>query len=698
MPDWLRKIMGSSETPKPITFTADVAIQAAEAPAEGEEPKRPTFAIHAYTGASMRVAGYYTPVILDIAGIKASRKALPILFNHDPSRVLGMATEVTINAEGIKLAGTITNDDDDAKSVIGNAKNGFQWQASIGANPIRVERLEAGKTTTINGRSVSGPMLIARESELYETSFVAIGADQNTSAAVAASNIPGKDTDMTFDAWLKAKGISIEGMADSAIAVIRAAFHAEQKPVEDDKPVEGTVDHKAMRGQHAAELRRIDAIQNAAKGHPVIAAKAIEEGWTTEKTELEVLRAARPSSGSTRQSPSVASDDVRVAAMAITAGFAPATVAASLPEAEREKTMNIATSGPMRGYGLHAAMDDTIRAAGQSYAGSRTSNEFIRAAFEADRAISASGSGFSTVGLGNLLNNLANKSLMRGYTAASTAWQQIAATRSHSNFKPHTRVRLDSSGGFTKVGPDGELKHISLSDATYTNQVETFGMMIALTRQMMINDDLNAFLELPAHIGRLAALRIEEEVFSLLLGNAGSFFGVANGNYKAGTATALGIDGLTAAEQLFFNMVDSDGKPILVSPDRMLVPTTLRVTAGNLMRDQFIIDGTATAKQTSGNPHVGKYAVVTSTYLNNTAIKNSDGGSFTGQSDKAWYLFADPANRAAIAVAFLNGQSGPIIESADTDFNTLGMQWRAYTDFGVAFEEVTGAIKLKGEN
>lgn len=37
-----------------------------------------------------------------------------------------------------------------------------------------------------------------------------------------------------------------------------------------------------------------------------------------------------------------------------------------------------------------------------------------------------------------------------------------------------------------------------------------------------------------------------------------------------------------------------------------------------------------------------------------------------------------------------------IIESEETAFNTLGMQWRGYFDFGVALQEKRAGIKCKG--
>ena len=71
--------------------------------------------------------------------------------------------------------------------------------------------------------------------------------------------------------------------------------------------------------------------------------------------------------------------------------------------------------------------------------------------------------------------------------------------------------------------------------------------------------------------------------------------------------------------------------------------------------------------------------------------------AYTGNSSKAWYLLADPNDLPVIEVAFLNGQESPTIETADADFNVLGVQMRGYHDFGVALQDPRGGVKAKGE-
>ena len=70
---------------------------------------------------------------------------------------------------------------------------------------------------------------------------------------------------------------------------------------------------------------------------------------------------------------------------------------------------------------------------------------------------------------------------------------------------------------------------------------------------------------------------------------------------------------------------------------------------------------------------------------------------YTGYSSKAWYLLAEPTDLPVIEVAFLNGQEAPTIETAEADFNVLGMQLRGFHDFGVSLVEHRGGVKATGE-
>lgn len=719
LPCGARLCAAEAAKPERLSFAAPVEVKAAAG-----EGKRPTFTINAYNGGPMYTNIAYYPVVIDLSGLKAASSELPILFNHEDDRPVGQSDAVKIDASGVNVSGVITGDDDDAQRIVTHAKNGFKWQASVGASVERREFVEAGKTAMVNGRQVTGPCVIARAATLVEVSFVTIGADSSTSAKVAAKQ---GDQHMDWNAWLVAKKIeNFDSLSASVQETLRAAYEAEKAAAANPAPAPAPTPPAPLQATKAelqtlvaagvqaamgdlqksmkAENDRQAAINRIAARHPDILAKALAENWDATKTELEVIKASRPSiagfiNGPVSGAGDKSSAEVITAALSLTAGLPEKVVAAQVPAAEREKVMNLVLASNMRGYSLHALMDAVIYAAGAHFAGSRKSNEYLKAALDAERNLRASG--FSSVSLSGILSNVANKGMIASYLAVETVWREIAAVRNHGDFKVHTRYRLDSTGAFKKVAPDGELKHVGLTDASYTNQLATFGAIIALNRQMMINDDLGAFMEIPQILGRMSAVRLEEAVFVLLLSNPSSFFHANNKNLLTGAASALSIDSYAALERKFMDQVDSNGKPILVSPKKVLVGTTLKSDAQLIFDEKTIIatqlGSTSSRKvEPAKNKMYNKYPVISSPYVDNTAIKDQDGNAISGQSSTKFWMFADPAVRAAMAVAFLNGQQTPTIESADTDFNTLGMQWRAFHDFGVGMEETTAAAQSDG--
>jgi hypothetical protein len=207
---------------------------------------------------------------------------------------------------------------------------------------------------------------------------------------------------------------------------------------------------------------------------------------------------------------------------------------------------------------------------------------------------------------------------------------------------------------------------------------------------MIINDDMGAFTDIPRQIGMGAAEAIADAVWGLLLSNPNNFFSAANKNYLDGADTALSVDSLTAAEILFSQQTKPNGRPLGISASILLVPTALKVAAQLLMTSVLLNETTTANKgKPANNPHVGKFSVASSAYLANS--------SFPGASSKAWYLFADPNRLPALEIAFLNGIDRPTVEKTDADFNTLGIQFRGYIDFGAREQDHRAAIKLKGE-
>jgi len=713
MPDQPSHPTRSSRPPRTLSLCAPVEgwLEAAPAAGDAQSANLRRFSMVAYTGGPMMLAGWPHPVVVDLAGLQVAGgglKSRPILKDHNRSLIVGHTDAVKVEGSQLLVSGVISGAGPVAREIVESSRNGFPWQASLGAVAGQMEYVPKGRKAAANGREFEGPVLIARRSTLGEVSFVALGADDNTSAAVAAGAAHRvKEDDMTFEQWLEAKGFDPASLTETQKTNLQALFEADATAAggTDADPdasggAGGSTDAPTMiarlRAETVAETRRIAEVRRicAAGGgrHAEIEAKAIAEGWDADRTELAVLRADRPTiaAGGVR-----GDKDHALAGRALEAALC---LSAGLPEKQvgqwyDEKTMNAAVGRDLRGAGLHTLIYETIRAVGEHVRPGRVDNETIRAAFSAERRLiqaAGGGGGFSTISLSGILSNVANKTMLAAYTAVESVVGFFCAETDVNDFKEVTRYRLTGNGVFEKVGPDGELKHAGLSEQAYTNKVETYGRMIVLNRQMMINDDLGAFLQIPRIIGRMSALKREEAVFELLLANPANFFGVGNKNFFSGADTALSIDALTKGEQMFLDQTDTDSKPILLAPAVLLVPSSLKVAAQVLMTETRINETTTPDKgKPAVNPHAGKWKPVASPYLNAQGI--------TGGSAKAWYLFANPADVAAIEIAYLRGKRTPTIESGDTDFNTLGMQWRGYFDFGVAMQDFQAAVKSKGE-
>lgn len=168
-----------------LGLQCEVAPQWAEVEAAEGGKKLPTFRMLAYTGRSMRIEGFFRPVVVDLTGVEVRSKQIPILRGHDPDRIVGHGT-ATVSAKDIQAEGVVSAETEHSREVVTSSKNGFPWQVSIGASVVELESFKEGQKVTVNGRTVAGPVLVARKTTLNEISFVPRGADHRTSAKVAA--------------------------------------------------------------------------------------------------------------------------------------------------------------------------------------------------------------------------------------------------------------------------------------------------------------------------------------------------------------------------------------------------------------------------------------------------------------------------------------------------------------------------------
>jgi phage major head subunit gpT-like protein len=285
---------------------------------------------------------------------------------------------------------------------------------------------------------------------------------------------------------------------------------------------------------------------------------------------------------------------------------------------------------------------------------------------------------WATHAISDLLANVANKFLLGGFTSVESSWRSISTTGPLNDLKTYTRYRLNGAFTFEKVANGGEIKNAEASDEKRTISADTYAIMTSVTRTDLINDDLGALTSIPQRIGRGGALSLNDVFWTEFQSDHSNWYTAARGNLVS-TAGALTITNLKKLQTAFKKLKDKDGKPLALNPAILLVPSDLELDAAEIMGSSLVqATGSTDARVPERNVLAGRYRVVDTAYLTNV---------------DDYYLVANPADMPAMEVGFLDGQQSPIVETAEADFNKLGVQMRGFFDFGVAKAEYLASVK-----
>ena len=604
-----------------IELSAALNVQAAD------EATVPTFELVAYTGASIRQGWSRNPLVVDLAHMDASRP-IPILYAHGKEMplldsVIGKSLEATNDGNQLMLRGELIRGTPAADKLIALAKAGVPLQASIGADVGSIENIAAGAVVTVNGREFPGPISVARGAVLRETSVVLFGADSATSAAIAAE----ANEVSTMSEQLNEKPVEAAVPTTEATAIVAA-------------------DQKVIAGNDGANTVDAEAVANI-----------VLERLRADR--LAEVRAERPKAPAAHVVDASAAHDPRVieAALCLNGGLG------NVEKVFDQKTLEAAD----RRRGSTSLQEVLVEAA-------RANGYHGPARISAGNVREVLASGFATHSISNVLAATYGKFLLQGYTAVEAAWDQIASIRSVSDYKTVTGVRLNGGFDFEDVGPSGELKSADASDETRTIKAKLTGRMSSITMVDIVNDDLGALTQVPARLGRGAAVKLNKDFWTEFQASNSSFYRAES----AAAGNALAISSLRTAVSSYRKLTDPDGNPLGITPQLLLVPPELEMTAEELMGSSVLITG---ENATRGNVNVfaGRFRVVSSAYLT---------------SGTTWWLMANPAELPAMEVAFLNGQRLPTVQQAEADFNQLGIQVRGHFSYGVAKAEARGAYRM----
>jgi hypothetical protein len=521
----------------------------------------------------------------------------------------------------------------------------------------------------------------------------------------------------TFEEWAEENGYDIATADEAQLAEWQAEYDewvASQPPAEgadkkdddnpddiededDDDPPKKTEGSKGKKENHIAAYRRSIAIENkriaairkiCAGKHDKLEATAIEKGMTAEQVELRILRA---SAVQNRKPPmkSYSSDDapsigkMLEASVLISHGTDPKQVEKLGYD---QKTINAAMESRNRNLSVRGVIARTIQANGGHIDAGLSPSSFYDSAkveLSRNRIQAAGGTGsFSTISLSGILSNIANKALLDGYAALPSKIELIARKATHNDFKGLTSYRLGADGDFKRIPASGKIESTGLSEEAYTNKVETWGRLITLTRTMIINDDLSAFTDIPRKLGINGSRTMEREGWSTLLAGISTLFTAGHGNT---ITNVLSVGGLDAASAKLSKTMTNDKDYSGFEGRYVIVPTELSATADELYRSTTLYE------TTGNNPVYNRFEPIVSPYFSGIPGKTAPANAIT-----QWIMLTDPALAPLIEIALLDGKGEPTVEDETAAFDVLGVQIRAYFDFGFAVQDWRGGVYSNG--
>ncbi|MCK5312916.1 MAG: Clp protease ClpP [Desulfobacteraceae bacterium] len=300
---------------------------------------------------------------------------------------------------------------------------------------------------------------------------------------------------------------------------------------------------------------------------------------------------------------------------------------------------------------------------------------------------SASG-GFSSDDFSSIFLDVANKVLLRAYQEAPQTWRPLVNIVSASDFKTMYGISLSEAPDLDLVDKDGEYKEGSMSDNQESYSIGTYGKIVYLTRQMIVDDDMRAFTRLPQLLGSSAKRKESDLVWAKITGNPvmsdGTALFHADHNNLESVAARKGVvdtSNLSTGRARMRKQKGMKGKAILdLTPKFLAVPVAQETSGDIILRSTALPDD----NKSSGvhNPWANKLVPISEPRLDVI-------------SELAWYLIADPAQIDTIEVAYLDGKEEPYTEE-HTLFERDALGYKIRHDFGCGIMDHRGFHKNAG--
>jgi hypothetical protein len=285
----------------------------------------------------------------------------------------------------------------------------------------------------------------------------------------------------------------------------------------------------------------------------------------------------------------------------------------------------------------------------------------------------------TTASFSYLLGTSMNKRLVKDYQAWPAEWQKFCTIAPIRDFKQQTRVRLGAFSSLSIVPEDSAYTTQTIQDSAATYVPQKRGNIVAVTRETIINDDLQAIKQIPTKLAVAAAYTLAEFVYAFLTTNPTIYDGTqlfASGHGSNNGSSSLSSAAMQSGVTVMREQTNFASKRIGLRPRFLIVPPELEFSAMVITQSA----GVPGSANNDINPMLGYCLPIVSPQITSTT---------------AWYLACDPREIDTIEIGFVGGATNPILLIQDSpllgnNFNYDVISYKCRHEYGACVIDYRG--------
>lgn len=301
-----------------------------------------------------------------------------------------------------------------------------------------------------------------------------------------------------------------------------------------------------------------------------------------------------------------------------------------------------------------------------------------------------------------ILGNAVNRTLRAAYDNAPQTFGPLVRRVTVPDFKPVTRAQLGEAPRLEKVNEAGEYKRGTIREAGEVYSIATFGKIVGITRQALVNDSLDALGSLPRKFGEQAAQIESDLVWAEILanptmGDGTALFHSANHKNDATVPVLLSspaaVAAITAGRVAMAKQYGLDGRTVLnIRPTHLIVPPSSatdaeRITAKGVFAqttDTIVVDA------------IRRLEIISENRLENGTVHPITGAALSGSTARWFLAAATSMGQECVELAHLDDMGAVTLER-EVAFNTDGIEFKVRLDAAAKVIEWRGLYRNIGQ-